>query len=165
MKTALMLLLLALAGNTASAQSNPPVCGIYYDYNAVGQRIKRSYDCRAIPDGGGGHTPGGGGSTSRMAPPGREGAVLSTPEKLSSGIEVYPNPTAGPYTIALSGAPKEPVHYHWYNERGQILSSGIMKEQKASGNIASWADGVYLLQVYTPAGTESFRVVKVTSAH
>lgn len=151
------LLLLSLLALCQQSIAQAPICGIYFDHDASGNRIKRSYACRVHPDPNGPVVVYPPGPTSRQVSgqPAAESAAGTT-------VTVYPNPTSGPYTIALSEVPKKPVHFHWYNERGQILTSGQITGRDASGGIGAWPDGIYLLQVYAPGGTQSFRVVKKT---
>ncbi len=148
MKYTLLLVFLLLAGSPLYAQNftppppKPPVCGIYYDYDAAGQRTKRSYDCRVPNDG------------NPTLPPIKEPSSLP--------IRLYPNPTGGPYTVEFLEPLQEPVHYHWYSPDGQILGGGIFSEPRTNGDIAAWADGTYILVAYLPEGAEAIRVLKIT---
>ena len=154
-------LLLIVAFTTGSfigrvyGQYNPSMqCGIYFDYDAVGNRVKRSYDCKNLADPW--YPPA---SSSKMAGSDRAGKEYENQD----AILVYPNPTSGAFTIRLSGVPKEPIHFHWYNDQLQILGSGHITEVIYSGDISGWADGVYILRVYEGNKVHAFKIVKVTS--
>ncbi len=75
MKSIFLLIFLLLSGISLYAQwGGGPVCGIYYSYNANGERIQKKYDC---------------------VEPGTEG-----PAEIGSFHPVlYPNPTQGPIVV------------------------------------------------------------------
>ncbi len=164
------LLLLAAAPLYAQGGSNK-ICGIYFDYDALGNRVKRSYDCRSADEPidppteatNTGTTTGG---KPRKAPPrdstqnpdGFWGATSQAPL-------LFPNPTSGLFTLQLPSPPEKPLHFHWYNQSLQILGSGTISGPQYKGDISAWPDGVYLLQVYHGGGAYSFKVVKATGVH
>lgn len=160
-----LLFLLAAAPLYAQGGSNK-ICGIYFDHDAVGNRVKRSYDCRSMqqgPEDPPALTSTSGGFQPRLAPPhtpapknaGADGSVDGAPV-------LFPNPTSGLFTLQLPAPPETPLHFHWYNASLQILGSGTISAAAYKGDISAWPDGVYILHVYQAQNMHRFKVVKTT---
>lgn len=138
------------------------ICGIYYDYDAAGNRIRRMYDCREMEEPIGDEP-----QSFALNGMGKSAPPKSQKPGTDAGlgyISLFPNPTAGSYTVKLSKAPEKPMHFHWYTDQMQILSSGTISSETFTGDISSWADGVYILRVYSATEQHSFKVVKVTAS-
>lgn len=158
MKTILPLFLafLGIVPNWLHAQINggPPVatqkCGIYFDYDAAGNRIKRYYDCKDITGGTGNQ---GGSPNARIVngDPGHQA-------KQAGEVTVSPNPTAGRFRIQLSEDKR--THFHLYDNKGAIISSGFIEGQSYHGDITNLASGVYVLVVYYHDLPYTFRIVR-----
>lgn len=158
MKRFILCGILLSGGSALMAQSSGPICGIYFDYDATGNRIKREHRCEVHPDPNGPVSDPGGNPNARMpAPQNSKGT-----ESIAASVTVYPNPTAGAYVIRLSKSPEKPVRYVWYDERGQRMATGVLTGQETSGNIGSWPDGAYIVQVHVPWGIQTFRIAKLS---
>lgn len=151
--------------------SNPKICGIYFDYDAVGNRVKRTYDCRNVdeksedPSATASSRPAAGGKPRKAAPQNTSEEVtdpLSGAQ--TTALLLFPNPTTGPLTLRLASAPETPLHFHWYNEALQILGSGSISTTEYKSDISAWPDGIYTLRLYRADEVYSFRVIKVTGA-
>lgn len=144
------------------------LCGIYYDYDAAGNRIRRMYDCRegSVSIGGEPQSAGLNGM-GKSIPPGKQQEVRQHNSPTTAAEQVYislfPNPTSGKYTLKLSSIPEKPVHFHWYTDQMQILSSGSISSETFSGDISTWADAIYILRVYNETEVYTFKVVKVST--
>ena len=61
-------------------------------------------------------------------------------------VKVYPSPTTGNFTILIS--PAADAHFHIYDGKGAIVSSGEILHGKYLGNISNLASGTYSVIVY-----------------
>ncbi|RYD51742.1 MAG: T9SS type A sorting domain-containing protein [Sphingobacteriales bacterium] len=177
MKTLFSFVLLTsiLSSGTLLAQRQPVLtrCGIYFDHDAVGNRVKRSYDCRMVYiSRSNSQTADSTDSTNlnralRKAPP-QTPVVDADPNgpmtASMADLVVYPNPTTGVFTIQLPAMPQTPVHYHWYDAQYRILTSGTLTSQTFKGDISTWADGTYLLQVYWQDRIYGTRIIKISGS-
>lgn len=152
-KIPMLLALLCFVHTVIHAQINggPPVptqkCGIYIDYDAAGNRIKRYYDCKDI-SGGTGET--GGNPNARI--------VKAALGQQSNEVTVSPNPTDGKFTIRLSEDKR--THFHLYDSKGAIISSDFIEGQNNNGDITALASGVYVIVVYFHEKPYTFRLVR-----
>lgn len=129
------------------------VCGIYFDYDAAGNRIKRYYDCKTIlPDP---MDPPPGGGVGKPAPPADSPGVAL----LQSGnARVFPNPTQSFVTIEFPQALTD-AHYHVYDGKGSLISSGNFKGKSCKISLQGYADGTYLIAVKEMDKQYNFKVV------
>jgi hypothetical protein len=144
--------------------TNPLVCGIYFDYDASGNRIKRYYDCKDpySADPGGPTGPTGPISTRRR---GTQGTVTMTrnagvsKDGAQVEVQVAPNPTTGAFTITIPEAIK--THFHLYDDKGKIISSGQIEGTQYHGNITALASGSYMVVVYFKDKAYSFKLIRL----
>ena len=77
-----------------------------------------------------------------------------------TGLKVYPNPTAGRFTLELNGEPLS-VIVRIFGTHGEII---MVKEFYESSTInldlSGRQAGVYFLQIMTAAGSEYFKLIK-----
>lgn len=146
----------------------PKICGIYFDYDAVGNRVKRSYDCRNPDDTYEPPKEASRPNTTGATDPRHTPPLVQNPAAFQSLTDkapvLFPNPTSGPFTLQLPAIPEIPLHFHWYNQEMQILGSGTIATQAYKGDISAWPDGIYILRVYHGNDTYIFRIVKATAA-
>ncbi|RYD53232.1 MAG: T9SS type A sorting domain-containing protein [Sphingobacteriales bacterium] len=160
-------LIALVVSQTATAQAVR--CGIWYEYDAVGNRVLRYYDCREEtnePE-----NPSGRGMR-------RAASVASGPSKTADGlakdvlnktpkaqaVTVYPNPTVEAFHIDLQWTPDQPLHFHWYDAQGRIVGSGTFSGPSYQGKMGAWTDGSYWLHLYEGAQTiGSWKIIKSTS--
>jgi hypothetical protein len=157
MKHILIICLLALWGtNKSFAQilgpggggtipdPGTPICGIYFDYDAAGNRIKRYYDCKTIE-------------------PGPEEPIeISTFYPDISGSDgyarIFPNPALSYVSISFS-RPVEHVHFHLYDAKGSILQSGSITGSSYRIELSGYADGIYLIALKDGDKQYRFKIV------
>ena len=149
-------------------QSNPDpppiICGIYFDYDAAGNRIKRYYDCKGqeiIPPGGGGtesSTGTGDGADTVAISYAREKPATVVGDAKDVCVQLAPNPTAGKFTIRLSESIR--THFHIYDIKGAIITSGFVEGAMYDGDISALVPGMYIVIVYFKDKPYAFRVVK-----
>lgn len=125
-------------------------CGIYFDYDGAGNRIKRYYDCKDIT-GGTGNLGGNPNARIVKGAPGPQGSPTGE-------VTVSPNPTTGNFRIQLSEDKR--THFHLYDSKGAIISSGYIEGQSYSGDITALTSGVYVLVVYYNDLPYTFRLVR-----
>ncbi|PZF74854.1 T9SS type A sorting domain-containing protein [Taibaiella soli] len=155
------LLCIAIAGViTARAQIFQTAykrCGIYYDYDATGNRVKRYNDCQLFdPNNLGGTTnplPGGG-AISRMA------GTDNDDNNDVSLITIYPNPANDFVNIRLSET-AEHVHFHLYDGKGSIVQAGDISGQEYRCNLGALAPGLYHLNILYQGKPYSFKITKL----
>lgn len=113
MKHLTFLIILFVYASAGKAQSQQTVCGIFYSYDANGERIQRKYNC--IYDG-----------------------PAHPTDKPLYGV-IYPNPTAGPFAVELNEFVLSVV-MTVSNINGEQLSS-VSRSQcwEISGDISPYA--------------------------
>ena len=136
MKQTLFLFLIVLLAGSVKAQ--PPVikpddelCGIYYSYDQNGQRVLREYDCKQAYDEG--------------------------PEKVPFNPSLYPNPTNGPFTVALNELVASAT-MSVYGIGGEYIAAFEMEEgYEMSYDISGQVPGSYIVtvQVVRSDGTDA----------
>lgn len=130
-------------------------CGIWYDYDSAGNRIKRNYDCKDMTDQ---QISIGDPVAAEMkaASDGKEIGSLNDP---SSNIRVYPNPTSDKFNIKIPKAGTH-THFHIYDAKGGIITSGHIDGELYSGNMGMLASGTYIVVVYYENQAHRFTVIK-----
>jgi len=150
---------IAVAGIFAAYAQTSQRCGIYYDYDATGNRVKRYYDCKLFdpanpyPDGITNQQPQAG---ARMAGGSNEDASSTD----ASSIVVYPNPTHDALHIKFSEAAPH-THFHLYDGKGGIVQAGNISGQEYSCNLGALAPGLYHLHILYKGKPHSFKVTKL----
>jgi len=83
-----------------------------------------------------------------------------------SGLDVYPNPTAGEVAIQVNGMSGQNVKIELYNVYGQLvqqLYEGPVASDSfvLNNNTEKLADGIYFVRLQSPLGTKTARLVKL----
>jgi len=134
-------------------------CGIYYDYDAAGNRVKRYYDCKMFdpnnpyPDAG---TNPPGGSSARMLGANEAAATQNN----ASLITIYPNPANDFVNIKLNEAAPH-THFHLYDGKGSIVLAGDISGQEYRCNLAAVAPGLYHLNILYKGKPYRFKLTKL----
>lgn len=132
-----------------------PVCGIYFDYDNAGNRIKRYYDCKAFEPTDPGTLPGdlppvtGG----KQAP----GATTKAGQLQDDLVRVYPNP-AQTYVDITFSASVEHAHYHLYDIKGSLLGSGYIDGKTQRVPLSEYPDGTYMVAVKNEGRRYQFKI-------
>ncbi len=149
--------ILLIACQTVFAQVyNPTKCGIWYDYDNAGNRIKRYYDCKSDT----------GDQTNPLdlnSPPTKNRSIAATDsvtKKPDDLVSVFPNPIRD-HMLIMVGAPAADTRYYLYNATGALLFSGTLAGTEARINIANLAVGPYNLVVYYHSVQHYFKLVKL----
>ncbi|RYY09694.1 MAG: T9SS type A sorting domain-containing protein [Chitinophagaceae bacterium] len=142
-------------------------CGIFYEYNTAGHRIKRHYDCQPVPN-----------DDNVPMEDWEDWQVLNFPDGPSEGgkfadnqdstiqvsfqpldITVSPNPTAGNINISV---PSSDIisHYHLKDATGKSILKGNIFSRSHHLNLSDLPAGIYFLIVYHGNLKEGFKIVK-----
>lgn len=75
--------------------------------------------------------------------------------------DLFPNPTPGEFTVVVKETLKDaPLHVKLLTASGVILDEREVTESQAVFDLSHQADGIYLLEVGSPEGTHSWKVIK-----
>lgn len=77
-----------------------------------------------------------------------------------NGINIYPNPNAGQFTILLSSAPVDAAQVEVLNALGQVVNSFTMTGTTQEVNISALDNGIYFIRVINSGTSTVQRVVK-----
>ncbi|CAN5917506.1 hypothetical protein BH11BAC7_BH11BAC7_09360 [soil metagenome] len=77
-----------------------------------------------------------------------------------NGINIYPNPNAGQFTIQLSSAPVDAAQVEVMNSLGQVVDAFTMTATTQEVNISTLDNGVYFIRVINGGTSTVQRVVK-----
>lgn len=147
-------------GNTGDEPVDGMWCGIWYDYDKSGNRIKRYYDCKDLRDDNGPIEPSP--DENPLLP--KFGSKDSTHQKgidkLTNSVTVYPNPTADKFSIRLPKAGTH-THFHIYDAKGAIITSGYIDGELYNGNMGLLAPGNYIFVVYYESKPYKFIITKI----
>lgn len=143
MKKLFVIFALLATGIPGYSQLNQPVCGIYYTYDANGQRILREDKCVSNYD-----------NPTHMNP--------------FNGI-LYPNPTVGPFTVGFN---ERVAHFRLsvYTIDGTLV--GIIEGEQAYEahyDLSDYVDGSFIVSLWVRRDDESeamqdFTVIKISDA-
>ena len=156
MKKPFFLLLLLSCFSAGKAQV-VTTCGIYFDYDNAGNRIKRYYDCKTFDPNAPPETDPIGGETSRKVNSTSDQAVTDV---LTQPVVVYPNPATEYFMVKFPEVAPN-THFHFYDAKGSIIASGDMNEQEYRCNVGSIAPGMYHLYVLYKGKQYSFKITKL----
>ncbi|HEX5001412.1 MAG TPA: T9SS type A sorting domain-containing protein [Bacteroidia bacterium] len=83
-----------------------------------------------------------------------------------SGLDLYPNPTAGEVTINVNGMSGQNVKIDLYNVYGQLaahLFEGTVATDSfvLNNTTETLSDGIYFVRLQSPSGTKTARLVKL----
>jgi len=111
---------------------------VQFSYDECGNRVSRSLIIEQLP---------------------RRGQDPSKAEDLPYAI--FPNPTEGMFSI-LTKDPKEGQRLQatLYTSNGSILGKKEIQNGQAVFDLSSQANGIYLLEIASPQGTQTWKVVK-----
>jgi Secretion system C-terminal sorting domain len=86
---------------------------------------------------------------------------ITGPVDPSLSINIYPNPSNGPFTVVLTGTGYHSIKL--LNELGQPVYTGALnagqQEQKLQLDVSGFDNGIYLVQIIKQSGSISKRVV------
>ena len=78
------------------------------------------------------------------------------------GLQVYPNPTNGILTIEASvETASQPATCRIFNLMGQEVMRQSLDADKTNIDVSGLPDGAYFVNVATPNGTETYKIVKI----
>lgn len=149
---------LTIAGFFAAQAQSYQRCGIYFDYDATGNRVKRYYDCKMFdplnpyPDAG----------TTTPAPQANARMASTTQDANATDaaqVTIYPNPANDFVNIRLS-EPAEHVHFHFYDAKGSVVQSGDISGLEHRCNLGAMASGIYHLNILYKGKPYSFKIIK-----
>ena len=85
-----------------------------------------------------------------------------TGSKNDSFFKVYPNPTAGNFTLEMTGdVTSSEVHVEIFGILGdRILSKDLLIEKKQEFSLSDKPTGVYLVHVTSGANSETEKIIK-----
>ncbi|HQE12805.1 MAG TPA: hypothetical protein PLQ78_08660 [Flavipsychrobacter sp.] len=121
----LIIAILFCIDNNVFAQgiNNDPICGIWYDYDAAGQRIKRYYECKD--------------------PYNQEGQV-----RFPIGVNIFPNPTDGGVT-GVTDETMDELSMTIYNIGGILVTSTSCTEcNHLSLDISYQLQGTFVVRMF-----------------
>lgn len=75
-----------------------------------------------------------------------------------SGVKIYPNPTAGLFTVELNGNVNKAIEV--MDVTGRVVLVNTAKDGKVNVNISALANGVYYVKIQSGNGVEVIKVVK-----
>lgn len=139
MKKVFLVFILCGISGISLAQNGPGGCAIKYDYDAMGNRIKRSKYCWA-----GG---GGGGSLKSIG--------SNNQESTSNEILVYPNPALTYVTIETKN-PVKSGRIILMDMMGKVILQSISGEFQTLISVSQLASGVYLIKYYNNANGQTY---------
>jgi hypothetical protein len=147
MKQLIFLLVISLLTNFAKAQvytNNQSGCGIKYEYDNAGNRIKRYKHCwtAGLPS----------------ARPTKDSSLVAiTKNKLS--LSVYPNPTINNFTVSLSEVVSDGV-VSLQDLNRKLIQRKHITGQSTNFNIESLASGTYFV-VFSQVSTKEKLIRKI----
>lgn len=75
--------------------------------------------------------------------------------------DLFPNPTPGQFTILLRGTEKpDRMRALLITETGLLLEERAITSQQTEFDLSSRADGLYLLEISSPQGIETWKIIK-----
>lgn len=78
--------------------------------------------------------------------------------RAGNGVEVYPNPTSGEFTIELSNSSAKTIEV--LDLTGRVVYSNTAASEKVKVNLSTLANGIYYVKIQTKSSTEVIKVVK-----
>lgn len=78
--------------------------------------------------------------------------------RAGNGVEVYPNPTSGEFTIELSNSSAKTIEV--IDLTGRVVYSNTAASEKVKVNLSTLANGIYYVKIQTKTSTEVVKVVK-----
>lgn len=78
--------------------------------------------------------------------------------KAGNNVKVYPNPTAGEFTIELANSSVKTLEV--IDLTGRVVYSTATVTNKSKVNLSSLSNGIYYVKIQTNNSTEVVKVVK-----
>jgi hypothetical protein len=78
--------------------------------------------------------------------------------KTSSGTKIYPNPTAGLFTVELNSSELKTIQVIDFT--GRVILTQSSNDEKMDININGLANGIYYVKIQTEAGVELVKIIK-----
>ncbi len=86
------------------------------------------------------------------------GECVGLKENTLKGVKVYPNPTAGEFTVELNNTLNKTIDVT--DIAGRIISSASSNQSVVKVNISNLANGIYYVKIQSNNATEVIKVVK-----
>jgi|GEM_PF-2237031 len=157
-----IMILLLISGIAGYAQVS--TCGIYYEYDAAGQRVKRYYQCKTrgdvLPENPGPPMADGPIRTLGLDQNSINSDKQTLDAKEALKITIYPNP-ASQYFKAAFSKPVSNGHYQFTSMIGVVLKSGKLNGIEHHQEVTGLSPGTYLLMLNIAEKRYSYRVVVV----
>ena len=77
-----------------------------------------------------------------------------------TGVNIFPNPNMGSFSITLSAMPVKPLQVELLNALGQVVDAFTMNGTTKNVDITSLEGGIYLLRITNGEAVSMYRVVK-----
>ena len=152
---------------TAIAKGQGIGCGIYYEYNAAGGRVKRYYNCPGVVAP---YNPRNTGQPPIISPNIGKGLFAMEAQNknqlkvdLSENnftIAIYPNPASVQYTITFS-KPVKNASYYLSDMTGVIWKKGMISGTEYVENTSRLPAGTYMLSLLIDKKRYNFRIIIV----
>lgn len=83
-------------------------------------------------------------------------------ETINSGIELYPNPTAGLLEISAANPDINKFNYIIYNDLGAtiVVKLSYKDEHTVQIDLTSYPSGIYMVKMYNKNTQQLFKVIK-----
>lgn len=78
----------------------------------------------------------------------------------SSQVSLYPNPTYGKFTVALTGLCEERINATLSTATGTVIQQGKLTSLQSTFDLSGQPAGVYLLRLSTDKETHVWKIVK-----
>ena len=131
--------LLVLKTEIDSLKSSPKSSQqVLFTYDECGNRVSRDILVEQLP---------------------KQGEKTLSPEDLT--YQIYPNPTQGQFTISLK-EPEKGVQLQatLRTVAGNIIEQRIIHDSQSCFDLTSKAQGLYLLEISAPEGSQTWKIVK-----
>ncbi|MEO6831174.1 MAG: T9SS type A sorting domain-containing protein [Chitinophagaceae bacterium] len=124
-------------------------CGIWFDYDAAGNRISRYPGCKTFDTGG----------IVIGNPPNAKMIKNSASNNIDEIPVVSPNPTGGRYKISIAGNDAL-VNYEWYSLDGQVIDKGSFQGNTYNGDVSRFPPGNYFLKLFWEGKSYRYKMTK-----
>lgn len=142
-----MLTLLGLLGGIASFGQTSTVS---YAYDACGNRIQRTLGFKKAD-----------GKQPDKGTPDDTGWLAEANDSLAgASLTLFPNPTAGRFTLALSGLEAVKVHAVLCTMEGVVIEEREVTLGNEEFDLGGRAAGVYLLHLWAGSETQTWKIIK-----
>lgn len=150
----ILLFSLLVLGATSKALSAQTItyCGIWFDYDAAGNRVSRYPGCKTFDI--------SKANPNVPPPPISARMIKNNPANNDEVIPtVSPNPTGGKYQIFILGNDAN-VYFEWYSMSGQVIDQGSFKNSSFSGDVSKFPPGNYFLKIFWKDKSFRYKMTK-----